>query len=375
MFESSLVLIMSYDDSKLSVLGKKRERDMQISEYNKYSELLRDKLNQLNEAECFIDSMYTNIYHNTNKLNIAFELTYGELPIKDVNTLTITSFINIEPLKECITSYKQCYEFYANTIALFVHANTDDNDDDSKLFNTNECAFIIEHGRYYLFLNKYFENNLKHSLNISPYVDKCDYMLIELTDVDVLISLLNVNNMLKDLNIINKNFISSYQTMNTRIHALEQDIQSLTYSKNISEYDKYQQLHNLNVKLHEVELQNHILIEKETERHNKHKTYLLSTFSFEIICESKKIIVQSDNNNFEPLMFTNIYEDTTGKDECVNDKYLCTICLENERNVFFPKCGHCVVCFECLGALKKEGSKYNCPSCRKFSNIQKIIFS
>ena len=63
MFESTLVLIMSYDNSKLSVLGKKRERDIQINEYKKYSELLRDKLNQLNEAECFIDSMYTNIYH------------------------------------------------------------------------------------------------------------------------------------------------------------------------------------------------------------------------------------------------------------------------------------------------------------------------
>ena len=358
---------------ELSVLGQKRERNTQINENMNYSELLRNKLSEINEAECFIDSKYTNVYYNANKLNVKFELTYGELPIKDVNKLTIRSFINIEPLKECITSYKQCYEFYENTIALFVHDNTYINDD-SNLFNTKECAFIIENGRYYILLNKYFENDLKYNLKVSPYIDKCDYMLIELTDVDILISLSNVNNILEDLNINNKKFISSYQNMKTQIQTLEQKNQSLTYSKNISEYNNYQKLHNLNIKLREVELQNRILIEQESERYNKHKMYLQSTFSFEIICESKKIIVQQDNN-FEPLIFTNIYEDTTGKDECVNDKYLCTICLENERNVFFPKCGHCVVCFECVGGLKKDGSKYNCPSCRKFSNIQKIIFS
>ena len=360
---------MSYD-SKLSVLGKKRERDLQINERKKYSELLRNKLNELNEAECFIDSLYTNIYYNTTKLNILFELSYGELPIKDINKLTITSFINVNPLKESITSYKQCYKFYSNTVALFVHYSTNNNDDE--LFKEHNCALIIEQGRYYVLLNKYFENNLKYNLNVSVYVDKCDYMLIEITDVEVFISLSNANDVLKDLDIINHNFISSYQTMKSQLNTLEQQIQSLNYSKNISEYDKYQQIHNLNVKLYETELQNRILIDNENERRSKHRSYLLSTFSFEIICAAKP--VQKDNN-FEPLTFTNIYEEITGKDDCQNEKYLCTICLENERNVFFPKCGHCVVCYECLGGLKKDGSKYNCPSCRKFSNIQKIIFS
>jgi hypothetical protein len=360
---------MSYD-SKLSVIGKKRERDLQITESKKYSELLRNKLTSLNEAECFIDTLYTNVYHNATKLNVLFELSYGELPMKDSNKLTIASFIDIAPLIHCITSYKQCYEFYVNTVALFVHYNTNSNDD--ALFNAQTCAFIPLHGKCYILINKSFENNLKFNLNISVLVNKCDYMLIEITDVDVLIALSNVNDVLKDLGIINQHFISAYQTLKTQVNVLEQQIKNLNYSKNICEYDKYQQLHNLNVKLHEVELQNRILMDNENERRVKYKTYLLSTFSFEILCESK---CAYKDNNIEPLTFTNIYEEITGKDECQSEKYLCTICLENERNVFFPKCGHCVVCFECLGGLKKEGSKYNCPSCRKFSNIQKIIFS
>lgn len=357
---------MSYD--KLSVLGKKRERELQINESRKYNEFLRSKLNGLNEAERFVDSLYTNIYHNSTKLNVLLELTYGELPMKDVNKLTIRSFINIDPSKACITSYKQCYDFYCNTVALFLHYNTNSSDDE--LLTQHNCALISEQGKYYVLLSKYFESHLKYSLNFSVFVNKCDYMLIEITDVDVLIWLSDGNDALKDLDAINSNFISTYQDMKRNLCALEEQVRSLNYAKSISEYDKHQQIHNLNVKLHEAELQNRIMIDNERERSSKHKSYLVSTFSFEIAGEPK--IVQQDSN-FEPLRFTNIYEEVVGKEE--NEKYLCTICFENERNVFFPKCGHCVVCFECVGGLQKEGSKYSCPSCRKFSNIQKIIFS
>mgnify|MGYP006085726185 CR=1 FL=1 len=52
----------------------------------------------------------------------------------------------------------------------------------------------------------------------------------------------------------------------------------------------------------------------------------------------------------------------------------CCICFENEKNMAYPKCGHCCICSDCAEAqiLKQD---YKCPLCRKVSeSIIKIYF-
>ena len=45
---------------------------------------------------------------------------------------------------------------------------------------------------------------------------------------------------------------------------------------------------------------------------------------------------------------------------------LCSICLENEKNTAFFRCGHKCVCADCASRIMKlEGYLKKCPICRK----------
>ena len=112
---------------------------------------------------------------------------------------------------------------------------------------------------------------------------------------------------------------------------------------------------------------------------NQYKTFEIEKKGITIINKENEFPkIESKNLTIDDVEFEQVNiihkKEVEDNDNQKNAHYLCSFCLEKERNLIFSQCGHCFFCFDCLKHIHKKGPKYECPYCKRYSRIQKIIY-
>lgn len=151
---------------------------------------------------------------------------------------------------------------------------------------------------------------------------------------------LTINNSLIDESNISNLTLSNY------------DVKTIIADNNLLYNNNLKLIKNINVLLY-----NKLKLEHE----NLNLKVKIKSLETNYIENTKDIIVENErlNNNIKSII------DINNTDEL----YLCTICMDNIRDIIITPCYHSVVCNNCINKIK------NCPICRnEIKNTIKYYF-
>ena len=347
---------------------------------------LLDIVENLTNTEAQFVQQYTKVYNSKSvEYEIYLKIARGKLKTP-YDSIKIMAFVDFTCLNTIITTFEEAYDFYSNIQLIFnmFQCNTSS---EKELINrtlTNHQVGIVEMGNdYYVFAHKSLEFCLKINFQVFLLMKNCDFVFIKITNYDVFKCLVENQIQIK-INTIEKSIRDKYldekKINEDLLKKLEE--QQKEYTKTIQEHKS--KIQEMEIKLHEVDSEYKKLQNLFSKKEKEIENYSLDKFGIDFFGEyentylfhrKKNGICLIDDIEFESVhnLITKKSDEGSKQDEKSN--YLCLYCLEKERNVFFEKCRHCLICSDCLKNLKKSGNCYECYLCRKLSPIKKIIFS
>lgn len=347
---------------------------------------LLDIVENLEKNENQFVQQYIKVYDSKSvEYEIYLKIERGKLKTP-YDSIKIIAFVDFTCLNKIITSFDEAYDFYSNIQLIFnmFQCNTSS---EKELINqtlTNHQVGIVEMGNdYFVFAHKSLEFCLKINFQVFLLVKNCDFVLIKLTNYDIFKYLVENQVQIKTTTIeqsVRDKYLNETKKNEELLNKLEE--QQKEHTTNVQEYKR--KIQEMEIKLNEADSENKKLQNIFSKKQKEIENYSFDKFGIDFFGEyentyllqkKKSAACLVDDIEFESVHNFSTKKSEEGSKQDEKSNYLCLYCLEKERNVFFEKCRHCLICSDCLKNLKKSGNCYECYLCRKLSPIKKIIFS
>ena len=361
------------------MLNNKRERSEKEEDASSYKKKLLDMLNNELKSD---ESMMNDYVDITSEDNENYQIYLKVIKRKfDVNELSIIGFVDLSVIDNVINSPLKAYMFYKNIdvyFEMFSMNTNDENDIINKTREEHKVGITKIKNDYYIFAHRSIEFCFNVNFQFLVLINNCDFVLIKIVDYDIF-HLLVEKQMKIELTVIERSVREKYhiiqkekEEFDTKFDTFEKTTQKELCDKEIKIKEYKRQINELNQERTKLQIQLDNI-------KNQYKTFEIEKKGITIINKENEFPkIESKNLTIDDVEFEQVNiiykKEVEDNDNQKNAHYLCSFCLEKERNLIFSQCGHCFFCFDCLKHIHKKGPKYECPYCKRYSRIQKIIY-
>ena len=333
------------------MLNNKRERSEKEEDASSYKKKLLDMLNNELKSD---ESMMNDYVDITSEDNENYQIYLKVIKRKfDVYELSIIGFVDLSVIDNVINSPLKAYMFYKNIdvyFEMFSMNTNDENDIINKTREEHKVGITKIKNDYYIFAHRSIEFCFNVNFQFLVLINNCDFVLIKIVDYDIF-HLLVEKQMKIELTVIERSVREKY-------HIIQKEKEEFDTKFDTFEKTTQNELCDKEIKIKEYKLQINELNQERTKLQiqldnikNQYKTFEIEKKGITIINKENEFPkIESKNLTIDDVEFEQVNiihkKEVEDNDNQKNAHYLCSFCLEKERNLIFSQCGHCFFCFD-----------------------------